>query len=356
MLGPFKYSPLPLLNDMPVIKASLKRPAAAKAVVMKRPAAAAKAASLNEKVAAWKKGLDSENEDEEVSHDGEGDSRDKGKGQKFAKVKANLPPHILDLYENEAKKHSSPRDFRTMIINKLFTRLPNGQLQLNCKAPIFEEHKTMMERKFGTDEHKALPRSIMKGKYFANDNAALDAAVADGSVKVTVVDGSEFFAFRVLRAGIEKSTNQTQTIRGAMKITNDQYALMASTISALGWSFDFDAKVPHKLLDSGKLSEAMTTVLGQAKESNEKLQKESMKILSKLSNSSPLFAPLKKGITAMDKNLQNISHVLTWKELPDETAVTKHKFDKFIFEIAEATEKMNELVLTTKASLKAKLN
>ena len=340
---------------MPVIKTLIKRPAAAK-VAIKRPAAA-KAATLNEKVASWKKGLEPENEDEVESDDGEEcDSRDKGKGQKFAKVKANLPPHILDLYENEAKKHSSPRDFRTMIINKLFTRLPNGQLQLNCKAPVFEEHKTMMERKFGTDEHKALPRSIMKGKYFSNDNAALDAAVAEGSVKVTVVDGSEFYAFRVLKAGIEKSTNQTQTIKGAMKITSDQYAVMASTIGALGWSFDFDAKVPHKLLDSGKLSDAMAIVLGQAKESNEKLQKESMKILSKLNTSSSLFAPLKKGITTMDKNLQNISHVLTWKELPDETAVTKEKFDKFIFEVAEATEKMNELVLTTKAALKAKQN
>ena len=352
MLGPFKYSPLPLLNDMPVKKTVLKKPAAAK-VAIKKPAAAV---TLNEKVSQWKKGLDSEHEDEEESNKEEEDPRDKGKGQKFAKVKQNLPPHILDLYENEAKKHSSPREFRTQIINKLFTRLPNGQLQLNCTAPIFEEHKCMMEKKYGSDEHKALPRSIMRGKYFSNDNAALDAAVAEGSVKVTVVDGSEFFAFRVLRAGTEKSTNMTQTIKGAMKISGDQYSVMASTIAGLGWSFDFASKAPQKLLDSGKLSDAMTLVLGQAKDSNEKLHKESMKILSKLTPSSTLFAPLKKGVTTMDKNLGAIVHVLTWKELPDETAVTKEKFDKFIYEVAEATEKMNELVLTTKAALKSKLN
>ena len=81
-----------------------------------------------------------------------------------------------------------------------------------------------------------------------------------------------------------------------------------------------------------------------------------MKILSKLGPSSTLFAPLKKGVTTMDKNLGAIVHVLTWKELPDETAVTKEKFDKFIYEVAEATEKMNELALTTKAALKSKLN
>ena len=352
MLGPFKYSPLPLLNDMPVKKTILKKPAAAPP--KKRPASAP-ATSLNEKVSAWKKGLSkSDTEDEDNDDEVTDEARDKGKGQKFAKIKGELPAHIIDLYENEAKKQASPREFRSMIINKLFTKLPNGHYALNAKDPMFEEHRQIVDKKFGIDEHMALPRSIMKGKYFNGSNQALDEAVADGSLKRTVIDGEEFFAFRIIRAGIEKSGTLTQTITKKKSITNDQYALMSQTISSLGWSFDFSAKVPLKALENGKITEEMASVLGQAKESNDKLHKEALKIVAKLGPDNKHFGPLKKGITTMDKNLNSLGHVLTWKELPEEIPITKDKFDKFIFMIAESTEQMNELVMTTKAALKSK--
>ena len=51
-------------------------------------------------------------------------SRDKGKGEKFASMlKTNtLPAHIRHLYEEVAKSKTSPRDFRTTVINTLFER------------------------------------------------------------------------------------------------------------------------------------------------------------------------------------------------------------------------------------------
>ena len=355
MLGPFKYSPLPLLNDMPVKKTILKKPAAAP--TKKRPAGRPEATSLtlNDKVSNWKKGLSkSDSEGEDSDDEVTDEARDKGKGQKFAKIKGELPAHIIDLYENEAKKQASPREFRSMIINKLFTRLPNGHYALNAKDPMFEEHRQIVDKKFGIDEHMALPRSIMRGKYFNGSNQALDEAVADGSLKRTVIDGEEFFAFRIIRAGIEKSGTLTQTITKKKSITNDQYALMSQTISSLGWSFDFSAKVPLKALENGKITEEMASVLGQAKESNDKLRKEALKMVAKLGPDNKHYGPLKKGITTMDKNLNSLGHVLTWKELPEEIPITKDKFDKFIFMIAESTEQMNELVMTTKAALKSK--
>ena len=353
MLGPFKYSPLPLLNNMPVKKTLLKRPAAA-ADSKKKPASAP-ATSLNEKVAAWKKGLKkSEADASGEEEDEDDDARDKGKGQKFAKLKSQLPAHILDLYENEAKKQAQPREFRTMIINKLFTKLPNGHYALNAKDPMFEEHKTIMDKKFGIDEHMALPRSIMRGKYFNGSNEALDEAVAEGALKRTIIDGQEFFAFRMIRAGISKEATHTQTISKKKQITNDQYALMSQTMGSLGWTFDFSSPAQQKALDNGKLTEEMETLLGQAKDSNDKLHKEALKICAKIKPDSKHYGPLKKGITIMDKNLNGIGHVLTWKELPEEVPITKEKLEKFIFGIAESTEQMNELVMTTKAALKSK--
>ena len=151
----------------------------------------------------------------------------KEKVEKFAKVKDQLPAHIIDLHDNQAKKASSPRDFRTTIINKLFTKLPNGQYQINSKDQMFEEHKMLVEKKFGKDEHQAYPKSIMRGKYFKNNNDALNDAVRDGSVQVTLVDGQEFYAFRTLRTGTEKAAVTTQSVKGSHKISMHQYQMMA---------------------------------------------------------------------------------------------------------------------------------
>ena len=131
--------------------------------------------------------------------------------------------------------------------------------------------------------------------------------------------------------------------------------MMADTISSLGWSFDF-AKTKTKMLEGGVLSHAMSEVLLQAKDSNDKLNKEALKLMTKLSDTSPHYGSVKKGITTMEKNLHTINHVLQWQEMPDETVITKDKFDKMIFSIAESTEKMNELIMSVKGALKAKLN
>ena len=360
MLGPLRLSDFPA-PATPVKKNLIKRPAAAPvAGVLKRPAGSktnVPPKTLNEKVSLWKQGLPKEDDDSESGHeDNETENpRDKGKGQKFAKMKNQLPAHIIDLYDNEAKKASSPRNFRTMVINKLFTKLSNGQYQLNAKDPVFEEHKVMMEKKYGVDEQRAYPRSIMKGQFFNNSNAALEEAIEEGSVKKTVVDGQEFFCFRTLRAGHEKSASHVSEIKGKAKISTEQYALFAETISSLGRSFDFTKENP-KAIEGGHLTEAMTEVLMQAKVSNDKLNKEALKLLPKINDKAQCYSQIKKGITSMDKNLQGISHILQWEELPDETQITKDKFEKFVFGMAASTEETIGLIMTTKGALsKAKL-
>jgi hypothetical protein len=60
-----------------------------KANVVKKPAC-----STAEHVRQMKQGLGDDPDAEEV--------RDKGKGEKFAKMRGQLPAHILDLYDKEA--------------------------------------------------------------------------------------------------------------------------------------------------------------------------------------------------------------------------------------------------------------
>ena len=71
-------------------------------------------------------------------------ARDKGKGEKWAKMRASdkLPAYIVDMYEKEARTHSSPRKLRSTMVNKLFKRQADGSYTLNlqdtmCDAIVY---------------------------------------------------------------------------------------------------------------------------------------------------------------------------------------------------------------------------
>lgn len=216
---------------MPSTLSTLKRPASKND--MKRPASGAvatKAGSLNRAVEEMKKGWkneedeettkktqkgkktdggekgdDDEDEDEEGG-EGEDAKRDKGKSVKFQSMKKNLPPHIVQLYEQEALNKSSPRQFRTTIINSLFRKLSNGRYELITDQPMFNEYKKLYEKKYGREAEKGYPRSVMKGLYFQNDEVAFQAAITNGEVYQIEQGGKEFFAFQSVETGFERPT------------------------------------------------------------------------------------------------------------------------------------------------------
>ena len=129
--------------------------------------------SLKELTAGWQTSIEdvrkAQAEDEEFA-------RDKGKGVKFAKMKPQLPPHIIHLYDEEAKLKASPRAFRTMLINKLFNKEDDGKFTMNLKDAMFEEGRSLYEKKYGKDQNKAMPKSIMLGLYFQHSNSHFQAA------------------------------------------------------------------------------------------------------------------------------------------------------------------------------------
>ena len=59
------------------------------------------------------------------------DKRDKGKGEKWAKMRAvgQLPSYIAEMYDNPPAEVSA-RSYRTAIINRLFARQADGPLRL----------------------------------------------------------------------------------------------------------------------------------------------------------------------------------------------------------------------------------
>jgi hypothetical protein len=186
---------------MKAMKAKAATKAKAKAATIKRPAAA-KSKSLKDQCEDWKLALTASqgSEDEDM----EGTHRDKGKGVKFQKIKSQLPQHIQHMYDVDALQHSSPREFRTMIINKLFKRQGNGTLVLNTKDAVFEESRTVFERKFGKDQSKAMPKSLLVGLYFQGNNATFQAALEAGDIEEIEDQGKTFYAFKELKSGTER--------------------------------------------------------------------------------------------------------------------------------------------------------
>jgi hypothetical protein len=220
----------------------------------------------------------------------EGAIRDKGKGIKFAKMKDQLPSHILHMYDVEAKNHSSPREFRTMIINKLFNKEDDGRFTLNVKEPFFEEHRHLYEKKFGKDTNKAVPKSIMVGLYFQGSEPSFQRAVDCGDVEEIEDNGKLFYSFRELKTGTARAAVKSQAVgSGRCKITKEEFHDMKDVVDNLGWSFKMTTVEQKQLLANPKmpLPDQVIASFNQAKAACEKLEKQAMHILKKLSGDSP---------------------------------------------------------------------
>ena len=174
---------------------------------MKRPAAIGSLnKSLEDLRGGLKKAKKSEDEEAEKSEPESGNedddqNRDKGKAIKFRQMQKELPPHIVDLYEKEALNKSSPRAFRTNLINQLFTKLPNGRYRLNDDKPMFREAKQLYEKKYGSEKEQGYPKSVMKGLYFGNSDQHFEHALAEGEIYKMEHKGRVFYAFQSVEAG-----------------------------------------------------------------------------------------------------------------------------------------------------------
>ena len=67
-------------------------------------------------------------------------ARDKGKGEKWAKMKASdkLLAYIVDMCEKEARTHTSPRKLRSTMVTKLFTKQAGGSYTIILQDTMYD--------------------------------------------------------------------------------------------------------------------------------------------------------------------------------------------------------------------------
>ena len=164
---------LPNSRSLRVVSSVLALVSELKMPTMKRPSSSTStsqqkkpAATINQVVANLKRGVSSvdlgNQEADESQQEGE-KNRDKSKGQKYKAMKDQLPEHVVDLIEKESCKKSSPREFKTQVINSLFVRNESGKLELNLSDPIFEEHKRLYTKRFAKETDYSSPRINHEG-------------------------------------------------------------------------------------------------------------------------------------------------------------------------------------------------
>ena len=339
---------------------TMKRPAAKSqsSKGMKRPAASQEG-SLNRtidrmsKVSKLDRDAD-EHADDDDEHEGEG--RDKSKGQKYQKMKGQLPEHVVDLIEKESQRASSPREFKTMIINRLYKRNSAGKLVLNLDDHLFTEHKKVFTKKYSNEKETALPEGIMRGLYFNNSQVAMDQAKKDGDiVAVDVGNGKTFWAFQSYVKGQESGKLEEQTINQNKKISKDQHQLLQGAFASVDWEWNYVDKDVKALADGNKIPPAILNIVSQATDSQTKLMKEAMTMIKgwKGDKDSENLVLLKKGHAKCNQNLAQLQHMKEFHELPGDLDPSRANIDKVMLEMATHTKQYNELVETCRGLARA---
>lgn len=335
---------------------SMKRPSS-----LKRPAAGG---AINDAIKRLKSGVikdpdekkEEQKVDEEQENEGE-DHRDKAKGQKYAKLKDSLPDYIVDLVEVQSKKSVSPRDFKTKVINKLFTKGPNGKLELNLGDMMFEEHKRIFTKKYHGEEDAAMPESILKGLYFGNDKEAFENAKKNGDIQEVDVDGKSFWAFKTYKKGIVTGTTDEQSLKGNQKIDRQQSKLLKEVFNSVGWDWNYVEADVKKMITDHKIPSAVLHLVKQASDSQSKLAKEAMTLIKSWPDAKDTrLKELKTGYAETQLNLTKLTHMKEFCELPGDEEPTKANLDKLMQQMAQHVQRFNELVETCRGVMRSKKN
>ena len=337
---------------MPTLS-TLKRPASS--LSLKRPAS-----SINDTISKLQKGVSKTDLDEGSEHSEEDDDkRDKAKGQKYQKMKSALPDHVIDLIEKQSQKASSPRLFKTQIINKLFKRNPDGRLELNLDDDVFSEHRKIYSKKFSKEKETAYPESILRGLYFNNSQDALDRAKQAGEVvAVEGSNGKTLWAFESLSRGVENAKVEEQRLASSKKVSKEQAKMLAQCFAEVGWSWRYSEGDVQSLQNGKKIPQQILDLCKQATDSQNKLCKEAMTLIKgwKGEGHQETMMKLKRGHATCTVNLAKLAHMKEFRELPDDLEPTKGNLDNLMQEMALHTKSYNELIETSKGILRSQKN
>ena len=336
---------------------------------MKRPAAAASSSStkakrgkgntdagakdgtLNGQIETWKKGVADQDR-------GEDTHRDKGKGEKWAKMRSadEIEPHILHMYDNPPKGESS-RKYRTALINRLFQRQSDGSLYLRSGDPMFQQAKQVYEERFQKNLEKMYTRLVFVAKNFNNNEAAFEKALSAGEIlEEKGADGLQYYGFKQISRGLQKGSKDSFHFENKQKIDKRDAQALADLFTDLKWKYTPSLQDQKKMDEEGELPASAKKLLTQAVLAQEKLCKLSLALLKNPGDiPADLQKSMRKGHAAAQQHILNLQHISNFSEFPTgEAKLNSKNLDTYMLEVATNTKKLNEDIHQCQGLLKAR--
>lgn len=113
----------------------------------------------------------------------------------------------------------------------------------------------------------------------------------------------------------------------------------------------------QELVTDGHVNPAVGKLLDQARDSLDKLAKESLKLLKNSEKMGDEDAKkLRQMYATSQQDLANVQHVKMFGELPNNKELTKNNFDQAVYNVAQNVEKFNKQIEICRAAIRAKNN
>ncbi|CAE7491383.1 unnamed protein product, partial [Symbiodinium necroappetens] len=282
------------------------------------------------------------------------EKRDKGKGVRFSKDRDSLPPHVLHLIDKESRGN---RAFKSIVINKLYQRQPDGSLRLCLSDPIFSEAQQLYTNSYSKTKQHSLPETVMLASHFGGNERLFQEAARKGEIfSQKGPDNIMYWSFKSWEIGCKDGKMVSQKLDQQKKVSKDQAEELLEAFGSVNWKFTPKQFEKGMIEDHGEISASSLNLLKQAIQSEEKLCKETNSLLKSTGLDSDFIKSLKVFYTKATAHIASLNQLKELNMMPDATTPTEESVKQLFLDIAEHTSKFNDSVEIGKAKLKAQKN
>ncbi len=290
--------------------------------------------SLKKQTETWQKKLEEDENTETKEAEFEIDTeeiRDRQKAQKYTKLeRQGALPNVVREAMEAADKSTNPRAAKTNLINRLFKKEGNNFVMVP-NDPSFQRVQKHLDTKYGQEENIGIPYNLMLWEKFHGNKVALQQAIDDGDIALSSYKGKEYLSFTTVTQGRKKSmVESTELMDGAHKLNEEEHGQIEDSLKKLAQGVEGCLQIGTTSGSGGEKGsqvlmlkdqqaqpkwEAVEQVLIQAKQAQEKLIRESMKLKDKIikAGDGELTKAFKDSLAILQDNDRKLDHIIMWK-------------------------------------------
>ena len=287
--------------------------------------------TLKQQTEDWQKKLAEEEQDAKAEVIDTEESRDRQKAQKYAKMeKAGALPAAVKEAMEAADKSTNPRAAKTALINRLF-RKEGGVFVMAPNDPSFQRVQKHLDTRYGKEENTSMPYNMVLWEKFHGNKVALQQAIDDGDLAWSTYKGKEYLSFNTVTQGRQKEmVESTELNDGKHQLNEDEHGQIEGWLKKMALGVEGSMEVSDAAGSGGEKGtqvlmlkdqqaqpkwEAVEQILIQAKQAQEKLIRESMKLKDKVikAGDGELTKAFKESLAVLQDNDRKLDHIIMWK-------------------------------------------